>query len=92
MQEGRAGYTPLHIAVENNNEELVKFLLENTKIDKETLSYGQLTAYQLIDQFRSSGIQQLLRDYGCEPLSAPESDYSDSDSDSDDSAGIDSDC
>lgn len=80
----------MHIAVENKNEELVKFLLENGKnLDVETLAYRPVTAYQLASELKYKSIEGLLEDHGCERLSPPDSDYEDEDSD--DSAEFDSD-
>lgn len=74
--------------MENQNEEMVKFLLKHGagKLNVETLSYGQITAYQLANEFNLVKIMKHLSDFGCEQLSYPESEYStdESDMDSDD--------
>lgn len=64
---------------------MVKFLLENgtEKLDIETLTYGQLTAYQLAMEFELDNIMCQLEEFGCELLSFPGSDYEDSDDASD---------
>lgn len=81
LQEGRAGYTPLHIAVTHNNLEMVEFLVkECNKINLDTLTYGQLTAYQLAMSLGHRDIVHLLGEVGCQRTSPPPSD-TESDSD-----------
>lgn len=64
LQEGRAGYTPLHIAVENNDLELATFLLANAKhLNTETLSYRQVTAYQLACELDYTGMIEILTNF-----------------------------
>lgn len=47
-REGKAGYTALHMAVERNDRDLVKFLLnECSSVNLEVASYGRWTAYQI---------------------------------------------
>lgn len=58
-------------------------------LNLETLSYGQITVYQLADQLRLKNIMEMLENHGCEVVSAPESDYEDSDSDEYDSDNLD---
>lgn len=85
LQEGRAGYTPLHIAVENDNLELAQFLLENNKqINAETLNYRRVTAYQIARELKHYEMIDSLEEHGCVVISPPESDY-----DSDESTDID---
>lgn len=82
LQEGRAGYTALHLAVFRNDAALVKFLLtECTKINKEALSYGQLTAYQLAKRMHHNDLACLMENSGCNRLSPPVSDMSSDESD-----------
>lgn len=84
LQEGRAGYTPLHIAVENQNLELATFLLEQCKnVNTETLNYRQITAYQLAYELEQHDMIETLKRHGCEVISPPESDYEDSDESAD---------
>lgn len=84
LQEGRAGYTPLHIAVENQHLELATFLLEHCKsLNTETECYRQITAYQLACELEHSEMQETLKRFGCEVISPPESDYEDSDESAD---------
>lgn len=49
FQEGKAGRTPLHLAIEEGRPMVANFLLEECvdKLRLETLTYGGLTAYQL---------------------------------------------
>lgn len=85
QQEGRAGYTPLHIAVENQNLELAKFLLEHRKnVNTEALNYRQITAYQLACELEHIEMLKLLKNYGCIVISPPESDYDSDESDDSD--------
>lgn len=47
-REGKAGYTPLHMAVERGDIELARFLLgECPSLNLEVTSYGRWTAYQI---------------------------------------------
>lgn len=66
--------------MENQNEEMVKYLLKHGagKLNVETLSYGQITAYQLANEFGLMKIMKQLADFGCEQLLYPESEYEDS--------------
>lgn len=80
LQEGRAGYTPFHIAVENNNVKLAQFLLESSKqLNTETLCYRQVTAYQQAAELGLVDMLNTLERFGCEVISPPESDMDDSD-------------
>lgn len=80
LQEGRAGYTSLHIAVDNNNVALAKCLLESSKqLNTETVSYRQVTAYQQAAEIGHSEMLQTLEHYGCEVIAPPDSDMEDSD-------------
>lgn len=75
LQEGRSGYTALHFACENSNEQLAQFLLnECSKINVETCTYGLLTAYQLAAEQKNRELMCNLEQYGAELLSPPESD------------------
>lgn len=87
LQEGRAGYTPLHIAVSYNHVQMVEFLLKECRqINVEALTWGRLTAYQLAASLgQRAEIMNLLEQFGCNRLSPPPSDYSDDSEDSDDS-------
>lgn len=69
---------------------MVKFLLKHGagKLNVETLTYGQITAYQLANEFDSVKIMKHLAEFGCEQLLYPESDYDD---DSTDGSDMDSD-
>lgn len=48
MQEGKAGRTPLHLAIQEGLPQIANFLLDECvdKLRLETLTYGGLTAYQ----------------------------------------------
>lgn len=76
--------------MENENEEMVKFLLKHGagKLNGETLTYGQITAYQLATEIQSAEIMKHLAEFGCKQLLCPKSEYEDStdgsDMDSDD--------
>lgn len=75
------------MAVEQENVELVEFILKECKnANAETLCYRQITAYQLACELDSYKIMKKLKDFGCNVISPPDSDY---DEDSDDSADAD---
>lgn len=80
LQEGRAGFTPLHIAAENNNLELTKFLLENNKqLNTEVLCYRPITAYEIAFELGHSEIVDTLIRFGCEVITPNETDDEDFD-------------
>lgn len=82
LQEGRCGYTALHYACENSNEQLAKYILtECAQLDVETCSYGMLTAYQLAADQRNPVLMSALQQYGAEVLSPPDTDDTDSEDD-----------
>lgn len=83
MQEGKGGYTPLHISIEKGNEELFNFLLDDCKPNLEATTFGRLTAYQLTCILKRSQMQSSLEKYGAEPLSPPDSECESSDDESD---------
>lgn len=58
-------------------------LNERNRIKVETLTYGRLTAYQLACDLDRKQIMKMLEKSGCEVLSPPNSDYEESDEDSD---------
>ncbi|XP_059617169.1 NF-kappa-B inhibitor cactus-like [Phlebotomus argentipes] len=87
--EGKSGETPLHIAVSQEDERLVSFLItECPKINLEKCTFGGMTAYQFAAINRNQILMRHLAHGGAEPLTPPESDY-DSESDSDDSQMVD---
>lgn len=88
MQEGRAGYTPLHIAVENNDKELATVLLESSTMNTEALNYRQITAYQLACELGHTEMMDILQQFGCQVISPPESEYEDSDESADDESDL----
>lgn len=72
------------MAVENENVELVEFLLKECKnLNTETLCYRQITAYQLACELDDFKIMKKLKDFGCDVISPPDSDYEDSDDSAD---------
>lgn len=86
-REGRGGYTALHIACENQNADLIEFLLSDeckSKLQLETNTYGQRTAYQLAAMQLDSDAMDVLRRSGAHAAALPDSD--DSDDDDSDSA------
>lgn len=83
-REGKSGLTPLHIAIESGNEKLVNFLLDECpKLRLEQVTYAGLTAYQLAAIQHNQILLNGLRSRGAEPLTPPESDYEDEDSEED---------
>lgn len=80
-REGKAGFTPLHMAVESDNRKVVSFLLHNCpKLRLEQVTYAGLTAYQLAAIQDNQSLKEELSSRGADPLSPPESDYEDSES------------
>lgn len=84
-REGKSGQTPLHIAIENSNEQLANFLLDEcrTKVRLEQVTYAGLTAYQLAALQHNQTLLTGLKNHGAEPLTPPESDYEEEDSEED---------
>ncbi|XP_055640974.1 NF-kappa-B inhibitor cactus-like isoform X2 [Toxorhynchites rutilus septentrionalis] len=84
-REGKAGYTPLHIAIEMFDEKLAVFLLEKCpKLRLEQTTYAGLTAYQLAAMLHNQNMLKGLISRGAEQLSPPESDSEEYDSEEDD--------
>lgn len=84
-KEGLSGYTPLHIAIINNNEEIINFLLNDcTNLKIETETYAGRTAYQIADSLEKYQITNILKERGALPLTPPDSEYETSDIESDD--------
>lgn len=83
-REGKSGLTPLHIAIESSNEQLVNFLLDECpKLRVEQVTYAGLTAYQLAAIQHNQNLLVGLTNHGAEPLTPPESDYEEEDSEED---------
>lgn len=83
-REGKSGLTPLHIAIESSNEQLANFLLDNCpKLRLEQVTYAGLTAYQLAAIQHNQSLLVGLKNHGAEPLTPPESDYEEEDSEED---------
>lgn len=84
LQQGTDGFTPLHIAIENNSLTIVEFLLNECKtIDVETKTYGLKTAYQLACRSENNQLADLLEKRGC-VLYSPQSSDDDENEDDDD--------
>lgn len=84
-REGKSGQTPLHIAIESGNALLANFLLDECpKLRLEQVTYAGLTAYQLAAIQHNQLLLTGLRNRGAEPLTPPESDYEDDESEEDD--------
>nr|WEV88805.1 CACTUS [Ochlerotatus fluviatilis] len=83
-REGKSGLTPLHIAIESSNEQLANFLLDECpKLRIEQVTYAGLTAYQLAAIQHNQSLLAGLKNHGAEPLTPPESDYEEEDSEED---------
>lgn len=83
-REGKSGLTPLHIAIESGNEQLANFLLDECpKVRLEQVTYAGLTAYQLAAIQHNQSLLVGLKNHGAEPLTPPESDYEEEDSEED---------
>ncbi|KXJ73211.1 hypothetical protein RP20_CCG007886 [Aedes albopictus] len=83
-REGTAGQTALHIAIEYGYKDVVEFLLtECPKLRLETTTYAGLTAYQHAALRSDQTLLQRLKSRGAEPLTPPQSDYEEEDSEED---------
>lgn len=78
FQEGKAGRTPLHIAIEKCDMDLVTFLTVCDKMDMETPTYGGLTAYQIACILQKTQMLTMLKEHGAEAITPPDSDCDDS--------------
>ncbi|XP_055632592.1 NF-kappa-B inhibitor cactus-like [Toxorhynchites rutilus septentrionalis] len=71
-REGSAGLTPLHIATEMENEQVIDFLLnECPKLWLEQVTYAGFTAYQLAAIMRNEAILKKLCKKGADKLPSP---------------------
>lgn len=85
LQEGKTGRTLLHFAIEENNEKLVNFLFDECpQISLETETYSGLTAYQLASLTHNQLLIEDLKRRGAEPISPPDSEIDDDESDMED--------
>jgi len=75
-REGKGGHTCLHIAVERKDLSLCVFLLGETKIDADEMSYAGHTAYQTAWGWHS-GIAEALRSHGADTYVASDDDEDD---------------
>lgn len=83
-REGKAGRSPLHIAIECCNEVLANFLLEEcSTLNIETPTYAGLTAFQVACILGNPTMKNHLEKSGAQTLNPPDSDYDSSDIDSD---------
>lgn len=84
-REGRAGYTALHIAVENKAKSVVKFLCEECNtLSMDTENYGGLTAFQISLLTDQEALADYLVSRGSTPYyTSEDSDMDDEDSSSD---------
>lgn len=81
-REGRQGYTALHYSIERGDERLVQFLLsECDKLEVDAVTYGGNSALQLGFPV-SSTVAEALRAKGVPSAFSSDSEYSDSDSES----------
>lgn len=80
-REGKSGRSPLHIAIEQRNEKVVNFLLEEGSkfnLDLETCTYGGFTAFQFACILENPMLQKHLEKMGAEAIE-PDSDSDSSD-------------
>lgn len=83
-REGTAGQTALHIAIEYEHRNVIDFLLDECpKLRLETTTYAGLTAYQQAALQCDQSLLQRLKSRGAEPLTPPQSDYEEEDSEED---------
>lgn len=83
-REGTAGQTALHIAIEYEHQHVIDFLLDECpKLRLEKTTYAGLTAYQQAALLNNQPLLQRLKSRGAEPLTPPQSDYEDEDSEED---------
>ncbi|XP_055639474.1 NF-kappa-B inhibitor cactus-like [Toxorhynchites rutilus septentrionalis] len=83
-REAKSGYTALHIAIEAGNEQFVNLLLnECPNLWLEQVTYAGLTAYQLAAILHNQRLLNGLKNRGAEPLTPPDSDYDEEDSEDD---------
>uniref|UniRef100_A0A182QBJ6 Uncharacterized protein n=1 Tax=Anopheles farauti TaxID=69004 RepID=A0A182QBJ6_9DIPT len=74
-REGKSGHSPLHISIEQGNEELANFLLDECPcLSLEAVTYAGLTAYQLALIQDKRILVSGLTKHGAETLSPAESD------------------
>lgn len=84
QQERLAGFTVLHLAARDGHTEMAEHLLKCSKeLDIEAVTYGQLTAYQLAEDWNNTDISKILEVFGCDPIPPP---YDSSDEEDDDAS------
>lgn len=90
-REHLGGYTPLHIACDAEDLQLIEFMLAEfaSKLQLETQTYGQLTAYLLAAHLSRDAIMERLFRAGAKELQLP-AESSDSESEADDESDDDS--
>lgn len=81
LKEGKSGFTPLHLAIEKENQTLANVVLKFPKLSIETETYAGLTAYQLAVSCSNQTLLGDLKKHGAEILNPPESSDDDSDDD-----------
>lgn len=69
----------LHLAARDGDARMAEYLLKCSKeLDIETLTYSQLTAYQIAEEWNNTAISKMLEEYGCDTLPPPSDDDDDS--------------
>lgn len=87
-REGRSGYSPLHMAVEKIDKNVIEFLCEKCNaLSIDTENYGGLTAFQLSLLMNQEKIANYLIKKGATPYYTPEDSDIDDDDDMSDFSG-----
>lgn len=87
-REGRSGYTSLHLAVETNASDVLKFLCEEcSTLSLDTENYGGITAFQLSLLTNQENVANYLLAKGATPYFTSEDSDSDMEDDASDLSG-----
>ena len=81
--EGKGGRTPLHLAVESGNVDMLRFLAEMCGADVWAETYGGVSSYQLALHHARLDVADVLETLGMHALALSETDSDSGVSDSD---------